>query len=117
MKHSVTVGELFKTLTASMSEADIKSAMVISDISSKIEIERCKRGLTQKQFAEFMGVTQGMVSKWESGDYNFTVESIANIFDKLNLDFEFKITPDLNLITLSDLDGKISVDNDLLMAG
>ena len=33
-----------------------------------------------------MGVTQGMVSKWESRDYNFTIRSLNEICEKLELD-------------------------------
>lgn len=29
-----------------------------------------------------------MISKWESGEYNFTIEDLANICNKLNLDLE-----------------------------
>ncbi len=32
-----------------------------------------------------MGVTQGMVSKWESRDYNFTIRSLNEICEKLGL--------------------------------
>lgn len=100
MSKSKPIGELFKALSANLSAAEIKSAMVIADISEKITEERISRGMTQKQFAEFMGVTQGMVSKWESSEYNFTIESLANIFDKLNLDFNFEINKETQLFPI-----------------
>ena len=90
-----SINTLFEALTEKMSAHEIKSAMVISEISSKIENERINKKMTQKEFSEFMDVSQSMVSKWESGDYNFTIETIAKIFDKLNLDFNFKILPRL----------------------
>jgi transcriptional regulator with XRE-family HTH domain len=43
-------------------------------------------GMTQKEFADYMGVTQGMVSKWESREYNFTIKSLNEICQKLNLE-------------------------------
>ena len=52
--------------------------------------------MSQKQFAQFMGVSQAMVSKWESGDCNFTIETIAKICDKLDL------IPQLELISEND---------------
>lgn len=94
MNKSTSISNLFEALTENLSPAELKAATVISDISSRIAIERCKKGMTQKQFADLMGVTQGMVSKWESGDYNFTVESICNIFCELDLDFNFEIFED-----------------------
>ena len=36
------------------------------DVASKIKSFREERGLTQKQFAEFLGVAHQTVSKWES---------------------------------------------------
>ena len=48
-------------------------------------------GMTQQEFAEYMGVTQGMVSKWESREYNFTIRSLNEIFHKLNFDFTVSI--------------------------
>ena len=40
---------------------------------------------TEKEFADYMGVTQGMVSKWESREYNFTIKTLNDICEKLNL--------------------------------
>lgn len=94
MKGSTSIGELFNVLNRNMSAAEIKTAMVNAEISSAITDERIKLGMTQKEFSDFMGVSQGMVSKWESGDYNFTISSISKIFDKLNMDFGFSIKKD-----------------------
>ena len=33
-----------------------------------------------------MGVTQGMVSKWESREYNFTIRSLNEICEKVDLE-------------------------------
>lgn len=84
--------ELAELLTSGMSASDVKAALVTSDISARITKERINRQLSQKQFAELMGVSQAMVSKWESGDYNFTIGSLSKIFDKLNMDFDITIS-------------------------
>ena len=47
--------------------------------------------MTQQEFAEYMGVSQGMVSKWESREYNFTIRSLNEICQKLALDFSVSI--------------------------
>lgn len=91
MKNTASVSDLFYALAKNMSAAEIKTAFVTADISTVITKERIARKMTQKEFADFMGVSQPMISKWESGDYNFTISSIAEIFDKLELDFDFKI--------------------------
>lgn len=50
---------------------------------------RQRYGLSQKKLAEKLGVTQPMVAKLESGDYNYTIEQLWKI--AIKLDFRFKI--------------------------
>lgn len=57
-------------------------------IGAEIEFARISLGQNQKDFAKFMGVTQGMVSRWESGTYNFTIETLSNIAFKLGRSVE-----------------------------
>lgn len=59
------------------------------EISTAIFEYRVKNNLTQKELASRLGVTQAMVSKLESGDYNYSVEQLWKISQKL--DFKFKI--------------------------
>lgn len=35
-----------------------------------IKTKRCEKGISQQDFAEALGVTQGAVSQWESGITN-----------------------------------------------
>ncbi|WP_022766636.1 helix-turn-helix domain-containing protein [Butyrivibrio sp. XPD2006] len=79
-------------LTDGLSKAEMKSIVELAQISSKIERRRIEMGMTQKEFAVYMGVSQGMVSKWESRDYNFTIKSLNEICSKIDLTF----TPVLN---------------------
>ena len=48
-------------------------------------------GLTQQEFAEYMGVTQGMVSKWESREYNFTIKTLNEICRKIDLELSVSL--------------------------
>jgi len=54
------------------------------DLSTYIFEYRTKHNYTQKQFAEFLGVRQPMVSKLESGNYNISLQSICDVMAKLN---------------------------------
>ena len=65
--------------------AEIKTTVELAKISARIERCRVEMGMTQKEFAEYMNVTQGMVSKWESREYNFTVRSLNEICQKIDL--------------------------------
>jgi DNA-binding XRE family transcriptional regulator len=57
-------------------------------ISTAIFMYRTKYKLSQKKLAEKLGVTQTMVSKLESGDYNYTIEQLWKISQKLGLSFD-----------------------------
>lgn len=91
MDVKVGLGKDLKELVNSITSADLISAKVLADISVTIFKERLKRDMTQKEFADLMGVSQGMVSKWESDNYNFTIETLSSICDKLGLDLEIKM--------------------------
>ena len=84
-------------LTEGMSEAEIKTTVELAKISAQIEKCRIERKMTQKEFAEYMGVNQSMISKWESREYNFTIRSLNEICQKLGLslsvNLEKKYTP------------------------
>lgn len=65
----------------------------LAKISAKIEKCRQEMNMTQKEFAEYMDVSQGMVSKWESREYNFTIKSLNEICEKLQLCVSLDIQP------------------------
>ena len=75
-------------LTESFSETERKSMRMLSDIAVAIELKRKDMEMNQKEFARFMGVSQGMVSKWESGEYNFSLTKLLEICEKLDMEFE-----------------------------
>ncbi|MBO4560217.1 MAG: helix-turn-helix domain-containing protein [Lachnospiraceae bacterium] len=75
-------------LTEGLSKPEIKSNIELAKISARLEMKRIDLGMTQKQFAEYMGVSQGMVSKWESREYNFTIATLNDICEKLGLIFD-----------------------------
>jgi DNA-binding XRE family transcriptional regulator len=53
------------------------------EISTKIHEYRKNNNLSQEKFANLLGVTQPMVSKLESGEYNYTIEQLWKIAKKL----------------------------------
>jgi transcriptional regulator with XRE-family HTH domain len=59
-------------------------------ISTAIFDYRIKENLSQKELAKNLGVTQAMVSKLESGDYNYSIEQLWKISQKLG--FKLSIT-------------------------
>lgn len=84
----LSMDDLLSAISQNLSAAEILSADVLSGLSVQITQERMQRGMTQAQFAEFLGVSQTMISKWESQDYNFTIETLCRI--AVDLGWTFK---------------------------
>ena len=82
---------LFDSLFSELTPADIMAGNLRAQISRQIRRKRVELNMSQSEFAEFMNVSQGMVSKWESCSYNFSTDKIAEIFSKLNLKASFSI--------------------------
>lgn len=79
---------------------------LLAQISTSILKERIARNMSQKDFAKKMNVSQGLVSRWESGECNFTIEAFSEICAKLDLEpqiiikkAETKNAPNIKLIT------------------
>ena len=87
LKNVTTTDWLSKGLT----EYEIEHIKELALISAKIQFKRLELEMSQKEFAKMMGVSQGMVSKWESGEYNFTITTLKQICDKLGLDLVIDI--------------------------
>lgn len=90
-----TVGfsELLKGFEKYVTSADLLAARLLAKISSTITKTRIDLNMNQTEFAKHLGVTQGMVSKWESQNYNYTIEGLSNICDKLDMDLDITIKP------------------------
>lgn len=86
------INKLVDIMSQTLSSSDVTASKQLAKISAIITSSRIEKGMNQKQFAEFAGVSQSMVSKWESGEYNFTVETLAKICEKLNLDLEISMS-------------------------
>ena len=61
---------------------------MIVDIACKIIKYRLDNDMTQKDLANKLEITQAMVSKLESGEYNPSIEFLFKISKKLNWKFE-----------------------------
>ena len=72
-----TISNKFQQMTASVPQ-DIQTEI---DLSFAISNEIChlmqERGLTKKQFAEALGKKPSEITKWLSGQHNFTIRTLA----------------------------------------
>lgn len=85
IKEKIANAKKTNWIAEGFSEAEIKTIIELAKISAQIEKSRLDLGMTQKEFADYMGVTQSMVSKWESREYNFTIRSLNEIYQKLGI--------------------------------
>ncbi|MHC6202800.1 helix-turn-helix domain-containing protein [Breznakiellaceae bacterium SP9] len=69
----------------SLSPDEQIAAEFIAKIAVSIQTARRERGYTQKELAERIGVSQVMISRWENGDENFTVATLAKISSVLGI--------------------------------
>lgn len=88
MKEKLLKAQATDWLTEGISKAEVKSTIELAKISARLEMKRLDLGMTQKEFADYMGVSQGMVSKWESREYNFTITTLNELCEKLGLVFD-----------------------------
>lgn len=88
-----TITQSTNWLTAGLSEEELLAKKTLAIIAADIQLKRIEMGLDQKEFAKLLGVSQGMISRWESGTYNFTITTLINICEKLELSFKPQITP------------------------
>lgn len=96
MKNSCNLNDLLSIFEDSLTSKDIISSQILADISVAITRERTDMNMTQKQFADYLNVSQGMVSKWESSDYNFSIKTLAAVAEKLDLDLNVSLRKEIN---------------------
>ena len=72
-------------LIDALSEDERRVAEFIALIAQSIQEQRRNQGLTQKQLAEKIGVSQAMISQWENGEENFTAATLVKISSALGL--------------------------------
>ena len=72
---------LFDALSAD----EILESDIMSYIAMKIIDKRLSMGMSQKEFATHLGVSQSMVAKWESCEYNFSIKSLLKLASALEV--------------------------------
>lgn len=82
------ISKISETLGNKLEMEELAKAKIASAILTK----RYELKMSQTDFAEYMNVSQAMVSKWESGENNFSLSTIAEICEKLSMVFDISIS-------------------------
>lgn len=73
-----------------ISKREMEAEDLLVDIACEFINYRAKNKLSQKELAEKLQMTQAMVSKLESGEYNPTVKMLFEISKKLSWTFSVR---------------------------
>lgn len=84
MEKALPISALFETLAESLTASEIIASVSKANIANQIVEARLSRGETQAEFAQLFRIKQSTISKWENGDYNFTIDKLAEIAAKLD---------------------------------
>lgn len=69
--------DIYRKIVASV-PTDIQAEVNLSfEISDRIDALMKERGLTKKQFADALGRRPSEITKWLSGQHNFTIATLA----------------------------------------
>ena len=72
-----TINDKFQQILSSVPQDIITEIDLSFAIATEIEFLMRKRGLTKKQFADALGKRPSEITKWLSGQHNFTIRTIA----------------------------------------
>ncbi len=100
--------------------SDIIASNLLGKISASIVKKRIELNMTQKEFAHYMNVSQGMISRWEGGDYNFSIKTLADVAERLNLELDVNLKPcksEIHLQHISDMNVSYVVSDQKEFAG
>ena len=93
MTKALPVSALLEVMAESLSVDEIVASTIKAHIATQITEWRISHKMSQRDLAEFCGVQQSTISKWENGDFNFTIEKLAEIACKLDLDLKVSMRP------------------------
>ena len=71
-----------------LTNADLLENRIRHNVAVAIRKRRRVLKMSQQELAERMGISQPMISQWESGDCNFTISALAQISEILGLDLK-----------------------------
>lgn len=93
----IPLENIVEELVQPMSTTEIAELTIQLQIGKAIKETRKAKHFTQIAFANVMGVTQSMVSQWESGECNFTLHTLISIAEALGLSVRNPLTTSPNL--------------------
>jgi len=88
IKDKMDKGEESTWLYDHLTQEERNTAKYIAQIAAIIQRQRKAKGYTQQELASKLGVSQVMVSRWENGEENFTIATLAKISVALGIGWQ-----------------------------
>ena len=87
--------QFLKMMVEDVPEEDLLLDTLQASIATTIISARNALGMTQKDLANRMNVSQSLVSRWEKGETNFTLKTLVEIAQALHLSMRspFSVAP------------------------
>lgn len=79
--------DLFSLLTP----IEKKQSKLRGIISAAIKDKRNESNMSQKELAIKLGISQGMISKLESTEYNISVDNLIELLESLDIEYDINI--------------------------
>ena len=95
MAKSDSVKKMVSFFTDHLSTEETMLYVLQSMIAAEVTSRRVEMDMTQKDFAQLLNVSQSTLSKWESGETNFTLSTLVTIASKLDLEIQSPFVPKL----------------------
>ena len=93
MDTSDSIKKLLSAFSLKLGDEEFGLSVLQSLIAAEITGRRIEKGMTQKEFADLLGVSQSTLSKWESGETNFTLSTLVSISCKLGIELQSPFVP------------------------
>lgn len=87
MKREEGTWDMVEQLVAAIPQEQKKQFDLSNDISDRLDAIMKERGISQRALARMTGKRPSEVTRWLSGQHNFTLATIAKLSVALNHDF------------------------------
>lgn len=88
-----SIRNLFSAVSKDIDDKTLVLSTLQGIIAAEITGNRIERGMTQMDFAHLLDVSQSTLSKWESGETNFTLSTLVSIASKLGIEMQSPFVP------------------------
>jgi DNA-binding XRE family transcriptional regulator len=85
------IDELVEMMAEQLTYADVMCANIDTKISATIVKKWLELKMTQEQFAEYLNMTKDEINQIESGNYNYNIEELSEIFEKLGIEWDISM--------------------------